>query len=84
MVCLLDINIYELHDKDGEENVAHIIQEEMVSILLKHLDINKSMGPDVVYPRAQKQLMKVLTKPLSITYQQSWLIEVVPFDWRQM
>ncbi|KFO93031.1 hypothetical protein N320_12269, partial [Buceros rhinoceros silvestris] len=50
-----------------------IIQEEMVSDLLYHLDAHKSMGPDGIHPRVLKELTEVLTKPLSIIYQQSWL-----------
>ena len=48
-------------------------QEEIVSDLLHHIDIHKSMGPDGMHPRVLKELAGVLTKPLSIIYQQSWL-----------
>ncbi|KAK4828333.1 LOW QUALITY PROTEIN: hypothetical protein QYF61_025802 [Mycteria americana] len=54
----------------------------MVSDLLHHLDAHKSMGPDEIHPRVLKELAEVLTKPLSIMYQQSWLTEEVPADWR--
>ncbi|KAK4816533.1 hypothetical protein QYF61_017734 [Mycteria americana] len=43
-------------------------------------DIHKSMGPDEIHPRVEKELAEVLTKPLSI--QQSWLTGEVPVDWR--
>ncbi|KAK4828548.1 hypothetical protein QYF61_027517 [Mycteria americana] len=56
--------------------------EEIVSSLLHHLDIHKSMGPDVIQPRVLTELAEVLTKPLSIIYQQSWLNGEVPVDWR--
>ncbi|KFQ83996.1 hypothetical protein N337_13594, partial [Phoenicopterus ruber ruber] len=59
-----------------------IIQGEMVSDLLHHFDTHKSMGPDGIYPRVLKELVEVLTKPLSIIYQQSWLTGEVPVDWR--
>ncbi|GAB0204815.1 mitochondrial enolase superfamily member 1 [Grus japonensis] len=49
----------------------------MVSDLLHHLDTHKSMAPKV-----QRELAEVLTKPLSIIYQQSWLTGEVPVDWR--
>ncbi|KAK4814045.1 hypothetical protein QYF61_006552 [Mycteria americana] len=55
---------------------------EMVSDLLHHLDTHKSMGPDEIHPRVLKELADVLTKPLSIIYQQSWLTGEVPADWR--
>ncbi|KAK4806802.1 hypothetical protein QYF61_005598 [Mycteria americana] len=73
----------ELEDRDGEQNEAPIIQGEMVSDLIHHfLDTHKSMGPDGIHPRVLRELAKVLTKPLSILYQQSWLTGEVPVDWR--
>ncbi|KAK4820725.1 hypothetical protein QYF61_004390 [Mycteria americana] len=72
----------ELEDKDREQNEAPIIQGEMVSDLLHHLDTHKSMGPDGIHPRVLRELAEVLTEPLSILYQQSWLTGEVPVDWR--
>ncbi|KAK4827374.1 LOW QUALITY PROTEIN: hypothetical protein QYF61_017312 [Mycteria americana] len=72
----------ELEGRDGEQNEAPIIQGEMVSDLLHHLDTHKSMGPDGIQPRVLRELAEVLTKPLSIIYQQSWLTGEVPVDWR--
>ncbi|KFM03700.1 hypothetical protein AS27_15612, partial [Aptenodytes forsteri] len=72
----------ELGDMDGERNEAPIIQGEMVSDLLHYLDTHKSMGPDGIHPRVLRELVEVLTKPLSILYQQSWLTREVPVDWR--
>ncbi|GAB0182289.1 mitochondrial enolase superfamily member 1 [Grus japonensis] len=54
----------------------------MVSDLLHHLDTHKSVGPDEIHPGVLMELAEVLTKPLSIIYQQSWLTGVVPVDWR--
>ncbi|KFQ82293.1 hypothetical protein N337_01910, partial [Phoenicopterus ruber ruber] len=45
-------------------------------------DTHKSMGPDGIHPRVLRELVEVLTKPLSIIYQQSWLKREVPVDWR--
>ncbi|KFQ19906.1 LINE-1 reverse transcriptase, partial [Mesitornis unicolor] len=59
-----------------------IIHEEVVSELLNHLDIHKSMGPDGIHPRILRELAEELAKPLSIIYQQSWLTGEVPVDWR--
>ncbi|KAK4827657.1 hypothetical protein QYF61_020429 [Mycteria americana] len=67
---------------DGEQNEAPIMQGEMVSDLLHHLDTHKSMGLDGIHPRLLRELAEVLTKPLSILYQQSWLTGEVPVDWR--
>ncbi|KFQ24946.1 RNA-directed DNA polymerase from mobile element jockey, partial [Mesitornis unicolor] len=58
-----------------------IIHEEVVNNLLHHLDVHKSMGPDGIHPRTLKELAEVLTKPLPIIYQQSWLTGEVPVDW---
>ncbi|GAB0208205.1 mitochondrial enolase superfamily member 1 [Grus japonensis] len=40
------------------------------------------MGPDGIHPRGLRELAEVLTKPLSIIYQQSWITREVPVDWR--
>ncbi|KAK4817527.1 hypothetical protein QYF61_019113 [Mycteria americana] len=80
--CSLGTQPLELEDRDGDQNGALIIQGEMVSDLLHHLDTHKSMGPDEIHPRVLKKLADVLTKPLSIIYQQSWLTGEVPADWR--
>jgi len=37
---------------------------------------------DGIHPRVLKELAEELAKTLSIIYQQSWLIEEVPHDWR--
>ncbi|KFO94051.1 hypothetical protein N320_09524, partial [Buceros rhinoceros silvestris] len=55
-----------------------VIREEMVSDLLHHLDVR----PDGIHPKVLRELAEVLTKPLSIIYQQSWLTGKVPVDWR--
>ncbi|KAK4825063.1 hypothetical protein QYF61_023067 [Mycteria americana] len=80
--CSLGTQPPELEDRDGEQNEAPIIQGEMVSDLLHHLGTHKSMGPDGLHPRVLRELVEVLTKPLSILYQQSWLTGEVPVDWR--
>ncbi|KAK4829760.1 hypothetical protein QYF61_006484 [Mycteria americana] len=80
--CSLGTQPRELEDRDGDQNGAPIIQGEMVSDLLHHLDTHKSMGPDEIHLRVLKELADVLTKPLSIIYQQSWLTGEVPADWR--
>ncbi|KAK4822905.1 hypothetical protein QYF61_023268 [Mycteria americana] len=80
--CSLGTQPPELEDRDGDQNGAPIIQGEMVSDLLHHLGTHKSMGPDEIHLRVLKELADVLTKPLSIIYQQSWLTGEVPADWR--
>ncbi|KAK4810556.1 hypothetical protein QYF61_004519 [Mycteria americana] len=80
--CSLGTQLPKSEERDRDQNGAPIIQGEMVSDLLHHLDTHKSMGPDEIHPRVLKELADVLTKPLSIIYQQSWLTGEVPADWR--
>ena len=40
------------------------------------------MGPDRTCPKVLRELVEVLTRPLSIIYQQSWVTGEVPVDWR--
>ncbi|KAK4825429.1 hypothetical protein QYF61_027370 [Mycteria americana] len=54
----------------------------MVSDLLHHLDTHQSMGLDGIHPRVLRELVEMLTKPLSILYQQSWPTAEVPVDRR--
>ncbi|KFQ20539.1 hypothetical protein N332_13059, partial [Mesitornis unicolor] len=72
----------EREDRDGKHIEAPIIHEEVVSDLLHHLDIHKSMRPDGIHPTVPRELAEVLTKPLSSIYQQSWLTREVPVNWR--
>ncbi|KFQ19900.1 hypothetical protein N332_13925, partial [Mesitornis unicolor] len=72
----------EQEDRDGKHSETPMIHEDMVSDLLHHLDVHKSMGTDGIYPRVLRELAEVLTMPLSIIYQQSWLTRDVPVDWR--
>ena len=72
----------QIEDRDREQNEAPIIQGEMVSDLLHHLDTHKSMGPDGIHPRVLRDLAEVLPKSLSIIYQQSWLTREVPVGWK--
>ncbi|KFP89712.1 hypothetical protein N311_03461, partial [Apaloderma vittatum] len=68
-------------DRDQEQNVSLTIQEDMLSDLLPHINLQKSVGLDGVHPRVLIELAEVLTKPLSIICQPSWLTGDVPADW---
>ncbi|KAK4823544.1 hypothetical protein QYF61_003176 [Mycteria americana] len=80
--CSLGNQPPELEDRYREQNEAPIIQGEVVSDLLHPLDTHNPMGPDGIHPRVWRELAKVLTKPHSILYHQSWLTREVPVDWR--
>ncbi|KAK4828844.1 LOW QUALITY PROTEIN: hypothetical protein QYF61_000901 [Mycteria americana] len=71
-----------LEDRDGEQNEAPTVQGKMVGDLLQHLDTHKSMRLDGIHPRVLRELAEVLTKPLSILCQHSWLTGAVPVDWK--
>ncbi|KAK4807146.1 hypothetical protein QYF61_018487 [Mycteria americana] len=66
--CSQDTQPPELKDRDREQNEAPIMQGEMVTDLLHHLDTHESMGPDGIHSRVLRDLVEVLTKPLSIIY----------------
>ncbi|PKU31730.1 rna-directed dna polymerase from mobile element jockey-like [Limosa lapponica baueri] len=79
--CSVDTQPPELEDGEDEQNEAPVIQAEMVSDLLQHLNLQRSIGPNGVHPRVLRELVEVLIKPLSIVYQQSWLTEEVSVDY---
>ncbi|PKU37635.1 rna-directed dna polymerase from mobile element jockey- hypothetical protein [Limosa lapponica baueri] len=66
----------------GSRMNQDLIQEKMVSKLLHYLDTHTYRGLDVICIRALRELVEVLTRPLSIIRQQSWLTGEVPVDWR--
>jgi len=71
-----------LEDRKGVHNKPPIIQGEAVNDLLCHLDTYRPMGLDGIHPRVLRELVEELAKTLSIIYQQAWLTEEVPDDWR--
>ncbi|KAK4824552.1 hypothetical protein QYF61_016156 [Mycteria americana] len=80
----LIVGEYEAQQCTSPHWLLYHLEEEEVIIngLQHHLDTHKSKGPDKIHPRVLKELADVLTKPLSIIYQQSWLTGEVPADWR--
>ncbi|GAB0178810.1 mitochondrial enolase superfamily member 1 [Grus japonensis] len=80
--CPRGIQPPELEDRDGGQNKPPMIQEEAVHNLLCHLETHKSMGPDGIHLTVLRELVEELAKPLSVTYQESWLTGEVPDNWR--
>jgi len=72
----------KLKDRDGEQHKIYMIQEKTVMGLLVHLDCHKSMLPDAICPRAWGELAEMISKTLSIVYQQFWSISEIPDNWR--
>lgn len=66
---------------DRNQIRSPVIQEEVSSDLLCHLDSQKSMGPDRFHPRVLRELAEWFTKTLSIIYHHSWLSGEVPDNW---
>lgn len=60
--CFQGTQPLELEDMVGEEKKAHIIQRQMLSVLLHHLDTHWSMGPDGIHPRILKKQVEVITE----------------------
>ena len=66
---------------DKEQKNPPIVQVETVRDLLLHLDCHKSVGPDGIHLRVLRELVDMIAKPLSISYQWSWSNIEVPDDW---
>lgn len=54
----------------------------MVSDISHFLDAQKAVGLDGIHTSVLRELVEVLTEPLSTKYQQSWLTGEVPVDCR--
>lgn len=60
------------------------VEEKLVCELLQELDHYKSMGPDNVHPRLLKELADILTRLLSITFEQLWRSRNISEDWKKV
>ncbi|KAK4816812.1 hypothetical protein QYF61_023499 [Mycteria americana] len=59
------------------------VKEELVCELLQELDPYKSMGPEVIHPRALRELADAVVRLLSIIFEKSWRLGDVPEDWKK-
>lgn len=83
-----EVNIYVLHAK----SVGHSLKfregrslrfREGVLPLCCYCYMCTSMELDGIHPRVLRELVEMLTEPLSIIYQQLWLSRKVPVDRRK-
>ncbi|NXR06414.1 RTXE polymerase, partial [Semnornis frantzii] len=73
---------HEVGVREGNRNEDITTNEAVVTDLLCHLDVHKSVGSDELHPGVLRELVELLAKPLSIIYQKSWLTGEVPMGWR--
>ena len=59
-----------------------VVTEKMVLYQLKMLDISKSAGPDDINARMLKELAVVISKPLSMLFNNSLKMGTVPSEWK--
>ena len=59
-----------------------VVTEKMVLYQLKMLDISKSAGPDDINARMLKELAVVISKPLSMLFNNSLKMDTVPSEWK--
>ncbi|KAJ7413703.1 hypothetical protein BTVI_42790 [Pitangus sulphuratus] len=71
----------ELEDHDcGNDEL--LVNSEILWDLLLQLDPYKSVRPDRIHPRILKELDGVISKSLSIIFEQSWESREVPANWK--
>ncbi|PKU49450.1 rna-directed dna polymerase from mobile element hypothetical protein [Limosa lapponica baueri] len=51
--------------------------------LLQVLDPYKLMGPENIHPKALKELVDVISRPLSVIFEKSWRLGDIPEDWKK-
>ena len=79
-------NIPHLEEGSRSENtflMDILITPQAVAEKLKELDINKAQGPDKIPPRVLKELSQQLSVPLSILFNKSIELGILPLEWKQ-
>jgi len=56
---------------------------EQVRDLLRKLNLSMSMGPDDIHARVLREMADVVSEPLSIVFEKSWLSGEVHGDWKK-
>lgn len=65
------------------EDMADIsFKIENIKMKLKHLNVNKSPGPDNIHPRILSEASEILALPLKILFETSFKKQELPLDWK--
>ena len=77
-------NFEPLQDKNEIKNVMTDISFNAIDIQLRlgNLNVNKSQGPDNIYPKILKEANEVLAKPLQKIFETSFKMKQIPLDWK--
>ena len=76
-------NISTTNDSSGGNKISDVyFDTDTVLKLLEKLNVNKSPGPDLLHPRALKELKTALALPLTLIYNHSFDNGVLVDDWK--
>ena len=64
------------------EDDGYIIQNRKYKMKLKHLNVNKSPGPDNIHPRILSEASEILALPLKILFETSFKRQELSLDWK--
>ena len=72
-----------LECKNEAEDMSDIsFKIENIKMKLKHLNVNKSPGPDNIHPRILSEASEILALPLKILFESSFKQQELPLDWK--
>ncbi|GAB0179504.1 mitochondrial enolase superfamily member 1 [Grus japonensis] len=69
---LQEFQVLEIREKGWRKEYLPLVEEDQVREYLNNLDIHKFMDPDEMHPQVLMELEDVITRPLSMIFDQSW------------